>query len=214
MATKTELEELHNRYHDSVGRVAQAEAKREYQAAIELAEASLPLVHPDVTYQRRILKSDHPTAPTVDSLLRIAPPLFSRSSLDILEKWFLTGTRTERNSLPDMMSRIEMGRLLLGRATELWSYLSTTPRSSLRIENLPRLEADMVTLWLNAGLVIRIPRAGTFAYMRVSDTRRLVAGKCDQCGDEQIAPKSHLLDRFRCPTCRQRCQFVITRYAD
>jgi len=55
---KAELEDAYNRYRQSCGVVAQAEASRDCRAAVQAAEATLPLVHAAVTFQRRFLKAD------------------------------------------------------------------------------------------------------------------------------------------------------------
>jgi hypothetical protein len=214
MATKSELEDIYNRYRESIGRVARAEADRDYRNAVQFAEASLPLVHPAVTYQRRFLKSDHPTAPTVDSLLRYAPPLFLRGSLDAVEKWYSSGTRTERNSLPDVMERVEIARFFLRRATELWSILVAGPMSTLGSEGLTLAESELVAVWVSAGFVRRKELASRVDFIRTSDPRRPMRGKCTRCGASQEATLPQLLDPFPCPACRRPCQFVITSRAN
>ncbi len=101
MAKKAELEDAYTRYRAACVTVARAEAAHTPHDAVRAAEASLPLVHSAVTYRRRFLKAE-PAAPTLDCIFRNAPPLFLRGSLDALERWYATGTRTERAALPEV----------------------------------------------------------------------------------------------------------------
>lgn len=213
MATKAELETLYNRYRQACVTVVQAETDRDYHAVVREAEASLPLVHPAVTFRRRFLKAD-PGAPTIERLLRYAPPLFLNRSLDAVKQWYSGGTKTERNALPDILDQLEEARRTLTLATELWSVLAADPSARLRVDGRGPAAGEIVSIWWNLGLVVAKDRAGHREYMRVSDPRRPMEGKCFECGKMLLIPLTRLLDPYPCPGCRKQCHFVIIRRPD
>jgi hypothetical protein len=209
MAKKVELEGLYNCYCQWCESVARAEAARDFRAAVQQAEASLPLVHSAVTFQRRFLKLDNLITPIIDCVLRYAPPLFLRKALDAVEKWYADGTRTERNALPDMPDRFAAARQTLAVAADLWSSLSARPGAGVHIDNRLPAVTRIIPVWLSAGLIVETNQAGRREYARAGDSRRPVRGKCSECGGIRAAPLAQLLDPARCPTCGQMRQYVI-----
>jgi hypothetical protein len=213
MAKKAELEQAFERYRRSCEAAARHESARALHDAVREAEASLPLVHPAVTYQRRFLKADVPDAPTLDCLLRHAPPLFLAAALDAAERWYAGGTRAERAALPDVPRRLADARALMGRALELWSALAAAPGATVRPDARDPRDAQVVSAWLAAGAVVPVARPaarpGPAEYARCGDPRRAARGKCSACGHLLAAPLARLLAPFPCPACRAATEFVL-----
>ena len=211
MAKKAELEYEYNRYHHSCAVVAGAVSRGDFQTAVREAEVSLPLVYPALAYQKRFLKTE-PDAPTLDVLLRYAPPLFWGRAIDAVERWYLSGTRTERGNLPDVSERIASARSRVALARELWSVLDAAPDAHLAVSDRNPAELETVRAWLRLGAVAPSTRFGPQQYERVSDPRRSVCGRCPGCGHTITATLSRLLDPFPCPGCRREHLFVLLRY--
>jgi hypothetical protein len=209
MAKKAELEADHGRYLASCGAVAQAEAARAFHDAVRQAQTSLSLVNPSATYQRRFLKIETPVTPTLNCILRYAPPLFLSQALDAVEAWYATGTRTERNALPNLPRQLESARHLLGEAVKLWSALAASPDAKVGLDGRCPTASALVATWLALGTVTETRLAGYSEYVRTSDPRRAARGKCAVCGQLLSVPLAKLLDPFPCPKCRQSRVFVI-----
>jgi hypothetical protein len=209
MAKKVELEDAYARYGASCDAVARHEAERALHDAVREAEDGLSLVHPAVTYQRRFLKTETPAAPTLDCLFRYAPPLFLKSALDAVERWYAAGTRTERTTLAEFPERLATARRQLAEAVELWSILASGTGAKLVLDGRAPDATAVVAVWVRIGAVAETRHPDQVAYTRVSDPRRPVKGKCSACGRVLGAPLARLLDPFPCPGCRKPCSFVI-----
>ncbi|MDY3550975.1 hypothetical protein R5W24_000045 [Gemmata sp. JC717] len=209
MATKAELEAGYERYRAACAATTQAEARNDLRGAIRTAETSLPLVHPAMAYRRRYLTAE-PIAPTLDVLLRNAPPLFLRASLDAVEAWYLSGTRTERAALPDVPGRLTAARGRLAQAVALWGRLSAVPGVQIDLDPACLTSPEIVRVWLAEGAVTVAPAPGALRYTRTSDPHRPAHGKCSGCGHVVGVPLVRLLDPFPCAACRHTCPFVLT----
>jgi len=93
---KADLESAYARHIDHVRQAATAEADRDYREALRRAEASLQYLRDALIYQRRYQKISHPQVAATDLILRLAPPLFARRSLDALEAATQGRTKAER----------------------------------------------------------------------------------------------------------------------
>ncbi len=211
MAKKAELEHVYNQYRHSCAVAIGAVSAGDFQTGIREAESSLSHVYPTITYQKRFLKTE-PDAPTLDVLLRYAPPLFLGQAIDAVERWYLSGTRTERGNLPDVSERIASARSRATLARELWSVLDAAPDAHLAVSNRNPAELEIVRTWLRLGAVAPSARYGPQQYERVSDPRRSACGRCSGCGYTITATLSRLLDPFPCPGCRREHPFVLLRY--
>ena len=214
MAKKAELEETYERYRRACLGVARAEADRALSDAVLEAAAALHLVHPAVTYQRRFLKADFPVTPTLDCLLRYAPPLFMYRALDVADAWYAGGTRTERGALPELPAKLAAARARLAEATELWSALAARPGVTLSLDGRGPAAAETVAVWLAVGAVVERRHPDRTEYARTSDPRRPARGKCGACGHVLAVPLLRLLDSFPCPTCRRLTHFVVVGRLD
>lgn len=203
MATKAELEDAHTRYGQLCAEVARAEAGRTVEGALAQARTGWQLVFPALAYARRWVKPAALTAPTVDCVLRLAPPLFRGDALEELERWYATGTRTERNSLPDLPAQLQNAREALVRAVELWRALSASPSAIVRPADAR--DSAIARIWLSVGAVA----AGPNGLRRVSDPRQPARGKCFECGTLLAVPLVKLLEPYPCPKCRAPRAFAL-----
>jgi hypothetical protein len=203
MATKAELEDAHTRYGRLCAEVAREEAGHASESALAQARTGWQLVFPALAFARRWVKPSALTAPTVDCVLRLAPPLFRGDALDELERWFATGTRTERNSLPDLLAQLASARDALARAVELWRALSVAPGATVRPTDAR--DSALARVWLSVGAVA----AGPNGLRRVSDPRQPARGKCFECGTQLAVPLVKLLESYPCPKCRAPRAFAL-----
>ena len=209
MATKAELQAAYERC-EQIRRGAAAELKKlDFPAAVKLAEIALPHQHAAFTFQRRFQNAAAPTAPIIDLILRYAPACFLSQSLNTVETWYLSGTKTERSALPDIPEQIAVSRNVLAYAVELWGVLAESPTAMLRTTPGPR-NNDLLSVWLSAAVVAVHPHEPT-AYFRVTDPRRDAVAKCSSCGRERRAPIADFLEPSRCPSCGHRSDFVLIR---
>lgn len=209
MATKADLQAAHEQCERIRRGAFAAEHAREYLTAIKQSQTALQYLHPSVSFQRRYLKVDTPTAPAADTILRLAPAFFQGQAVDAVLAWYEGGTKTERASLPDMPRRVDAARQVLAHAVELWGVLAEHPSAVLRPPTSP-LTTSVVPIWVAAGAIaLRLKESST--YIRASDPRREAVAKCAGCGRESRAPLAELLEPTRCPACERRCAFVIIR---
>ena len=209
MATKSELHAAYENceivYRDAIAKAD----KLDFSAAVRCAEAAFPHQHAAVTYQRRF-RSDTPlTTPALDLIFHYAPACFLVNSLDGVEKWYLGGTRAERSALPDFPAQLASARDVLTHALDIWGALAESPTAVIQPRYDPRTKA-LLQIWQLAGAVTAQIAENT-AYLRVSDPRREVVGKCSTCGVELRARIAELLETTKCAACEKSHGFAIIR---
>jgi hypothetical protein len=210
MAKKVELEDDYKKYQQMCEQIAQSEAERDFGKAIQQAEATLPVAHSAVTFQRRFLKAEIPAIPSIDCILRYAPAMFLQKPIDAVEVWYSEGSRTERNAIPEIPDRVAAARKALATATSLWSALSAEQTSKVGFDSRSLVPLGIVPVWLSLGLITETKHLDRLEYQKVSDPRRRAQGKCSECGRAATGALSKLLDPQTCPACRRTNQFVIT----
>lgn len=209
---KAELETAYEAHTGFTRRAAKAEAERDYRSAIRDATESLSTLKLANAFHRRFIKTDRPPVAAVDMMLRLAPPLFARRSIDALEECVAGWKKPELAVLPGFAERITECRRGLRLAIDLWSALgdeNTPPVGRGRSDSTAT--ADILGFWVQAGLVVRVGTAGVARFRKVTDLRRDAWGKCPACGHAKRAVNADLLRPSECPTCRGQHPFVITK---
>jgi hypothetical protein len=211
VAKKADLEAAHTRYADLTRQAVGLEAAHDYHAALRLAEECLTVLRDALAYQRRFLKTAQSASTAVDRILRLAPPLFARRSLDTLEAYFQGLKKADRAAFPNLPDGITAARQTLALAVRLWSELAQPPDTQTHPAAPDRVAAGIITVWVNAGLVARVSREGSTRYALVTDLRRGAWGKCPGCGSLRRASTVDLLYPLSCPSCGRQSEFVITQ---
>jgi hypothetical protein len=212
MATKAEMQAAYERCEQIRHEVAAAMHRLDYFGALKLAESALVHQHAAVSFQRRFQNSEAPATPNVDLLLRFAPACFLSRSLDVVGAWYEGGTKTERSSLPAVPDRIAAARDALAYAVEIWTSLSSTPTSVLRLVPDQRSKA-LLHVWLQTAALVAHPTEPN-SYMRVSDPRRVATAKCFSCGAKRNGPMLEFLEPSACDSCGRRSDFVLLRRSE
>jgi hypothetical protein len=213
VAKKADLEAAYNRYGVICAEVGRAEQQRDYFAVLQQAETSLSHLRAAIAYQRRYLAVDRPSLPTVDRLLRYAPPLFARRSLDALEAWLGEGKRAERAAYPHLPEQLSAARRAMSLAARLWSEWHVQGPTSLQLSGPDVKAAEAIArVWVTVGAFTR-GLSGAVPYTPVTNLRRDAWGKCHGCGHMYRAKIVALLKPLSCPQCKQVCHFVIAKRA-
>jgi hypothetical protein len=211
VARKAELEAayiVHNEYCDQAELY---EAKQDYHAALQHAEFGLSQLQHTLTFQRRFLKIARPALPTVDRIVRLAPPLFARRSLDALAAYIEGRSKADRTAFPDLPDRLADARRTLTFAVHLWSHLSEALAVPAHTLDTDSRAPAIIKIWFAMGLIFRVRSENTSVYRVVTNPRRDALGKCPGCGASRQAPLLQLLEPLQCHSCNQSYSFAILR---
>jgi len=166
-----------------------------------------------IAYLRRYQQVATPRLLSVAQILRYAPPLFARRSLDRVDQWYSEGSRNERKAYPDLPEQLQAARRTMALAARLWpSWRAATPAAT-RGED-PKLSAQLLDFWASYGALVRRDNATPGVCHLVTHSKRQVRGKCARCGQEKPAKWVELLDASMCPSCRAISTFVIVARMD
>lgn len=208
MAKKAELEASFRATQARCAEAARAEADGDFSRVLERAEAAIPLLRESIAFLRRYHKVRFPNLPAVDLILRYAPPLFARRSLDAIDRWFAGASRAERAAYPDLADRLAAARRLLDLAVRVWPCVSAAARQPTSAPNTAEA-TRFLDLWVRMGAVARRHGSQPPAYEPVTHQRRQARGKCPRCARSTEAAWAELLFPFACPHCRATGQFVL-----
>jgi len=211
---KNEMEAHHVEYNRLSEEVRKAQARGLYGDAIKLAKDSWSHIDGMLQYARRHLKVEISSIDTIEVVLKYAPLLFDKSSLDEIGTLLKECRTVEKNTSENMGEKLSNARDLMWNAHRLWNHIehhSCVYQNTLR----DTLGGDqdqwrrMVELWEKMGL-LRRQRTGTSCQLSLA-TRfgELVTGKCQFCGELAEAPKAMFLEKVTCTQCSQHVLFVI-----
>jgi hypothetical protein len=211
VARKAELEAVYTVHKEYCEQADLYEAKQDYQAALQHAEYSLPTLPHAITFQRRFLKTTQPALPAVDRIIRLAPPLFARRSLDALAAYIDGRSKAERAALPGLPNQLAAGRRSLAFAVRLWSQFNDASAIPSHTPDADPAASEIIRVWFAMGLIFRTRSEKSSVYRVVTNPRRDALGKCPGCGASKQAPLLQLLGPLRCPSCNQSNSFVVLR---
>jgi hypothetical protein len=207
VAKKVDLEATYRDYAARCAEAAQAEGDRDYQKMLGRAESTVPLLSEAITYLRRYQKVEAPRLPSVELILRYAPPLFAWRALDAVDEWYAQASRTDRKAYSGLPDRVQATRRLLALATRLWPSWRAGPIAAAG-GDLAQV-AQLLDFWTTYGAVVRRGSTTAPTYELVTHPQRRAQGKCAHCGQQKDAKWSELLDATDCPHCRTKSPFVI-----
>jgi hypothetical protein len=206
VAKKADLEASFRACSARCAEATRAEADGDYARVLERAESTLPLLRESIAYLRRYQKVTAPYLPSVDLILRYAPPLFAGQSLDAVAGWFSGASWPERAAYPDLPGRLDAARRRLALAVRVWP---AWPAAAAPQAADPAGASELQEFWMRYGAVARRPGAAPPAYEPVTHPRRWARGKCSRCGRSDEAEWADLLAPRTCPHCRAETEFVI-----
>ena len=195
MAKKVDLEATYRDYAARCAEAAQAETDRDYQKMLARAETTVPLF------------GEAPRLPSVELILRYAPPLFAWRALDAVDEWYAQASRTDRKAYSDLPDRMQATRGLLALATRLWPSWRPGPVAAAG-SDLAKV-AQLLDFWTTYGAVVRRGSTTAPVYALVTHPQRPARGKCARCGHEKEAKWAEFLDATACPHCRATSSFAI-----
>ena len=208
MAKKIDLEASFRACQARAAEAARAEANDDYHHALDVAASTLPLLRESFAYLRRYQKVEAPQLPTVELILRCAPPLFARRALDTVDEWFTELNRAERTTYHDLPGRLAAARRRLALAVRVWpSWPATTPPQVAPAD--ANDVARLFDVWTRYGAIARRPGTAPPVYEPVTHPLRRARGKCPTCGRADEAGWAALLGPRPCPHCRATGEFVI-----
>jgi hypothetical protein len=208
VAKKVELEASFREYSAQCAEASQAELDHDYPRMLARAEATLPLLGEAIAYLRRYQEVEVPRLPSVAQILRYAPPMFARRSLDAVAEWQSQTSRTDRKAYPELPHQLQAARRVLALATRIWpSWRAAAP--VLAADDDANEVAQLITFWMNHGSIVRWTDKKPEMLQLVTHPRRDARGKCARCGHETQAKWMELLDEKVCSHCRATSHFVI-----
>jgi len=208
VAKKADLEASFREYSARCAEAARAEVDRDYPRVLESAESTLPLAREAIAYLRRYQRVPAPRLVSVSQILRYAPPLFARRSLDRVDKWFAEGSRAERKAYPDLPEQLQAARRVMALAARLWPSWRAAAPPVARGDD-PKVMMQLMDVWTSCGAVVRREDARASTFQLVSHPQRRALGKCVRCGHEKEDKWIELLGEGMCPHCRAISSFVI-----
>lgn len=213
--TKAELEFDASRHHQLMAQARAALKAELFDAAVKIAVSAWQHVDGMMQYDRRWgLKSDFESIDSIEIVLRYAPLLFDRDSLDTLADLLKAQKRIDRNASADIAADLAEANATLRDAYKLWCHLET--EREIRQDDLRRRfggDQDkwrwMAETWASMGLLTRVAEAGSY---RLSLASRLDADTrcmCGSCGAKGKAAKFNLLHEIQCPKCKVTACFIL-----
>jgi hypothetical protein len=212
MAKKAELEASFRKCSALCTEAVQAEADNDFTRLLDRAGATLPLLRESIAFLRRYQKIEAPNLPSVDLILRYAPPMFATRSLDSVDEWFAASSRSERKTYPDLPDRLADARRLLTLAVRVWPPWPAVAQSEVKAEGAE--VAQLFNFWSRYGAVVKQPGRTPTTFAPVTHPRCRARGKCPTCGRSDEAAWADLLVRRTCPHCNCAGQFVIVARAN
>ena len=211
MAKKAELESAYIRHANLCRAATEAEARRDYSTALRTAELGLKYLPFAIAYHRKFLPTHQPVNGSVDCVLRLAPPLFARRSLDALQVYAESRKKTERSHLPDLPDRIHTAREQMALAAQIWSGFSSSRTIFPEPKEHARTTSWLIEVWTGMGLIVAKGSGTTKGYAFVTDLSRDTWARCSACGVMRRAPALVLLDPSVCPSCGRQSEFVLAQ---
>jgi hypothetical protein len=212
--TKAEMEVHRAQYYELIAKARAARQEGLYREAVELAMSSWNYIDGMMQYERKYEDKEFGSIEGIDMVLKYAPMLFDRESLDKLEVVLKNQRRIERDTSADMANKLAEARMLMWDARRMWDYLEQHPQSrqdELRVVLGGNQEQwrGMAEAWDQMGLLCRRPDGGSYRLTLVTGPEDVLRGKCPSCGLVARAPRSRLLSEVVCPNCHKAVSFVV-----
>ena len=210
MATKAELELACRRYTSSCAAVRSAAVAHDYPEALRLASDSLGVAWDAVAYQRRYQGVESPELPTVDAILRYAPPLFDRQRVDALDVWVAGAKRADKALAATIRTGIEASRRAMALAARLWDDAEALSPAPVAPGDRA-IAKGIVEVWTAMGVTAARPESGAAVNRHITSPDGRVLAKCSVCGTFHQASLKEVLSPTACRDCGQASDFVIVR---
>ncbi len=211
---KEELERDAARYDALVSRARELLRGGLYREAVTLAREAWPHIDGMMRFKQKYEDREFTSLAAIDLVLKYAPLLMDRQSLDELEKLLKDCRRIEKNTKQNLGAKLSEARSVLWNAHRLWDYLEMHPDS--RQDELRRVLGGDQEFWRSIseewdrmGLVERRPEGGSYRLSLATRLGKIVRGKCPGCGGSMEAPKAMFFEPMSCPGCGGEVLFVI-----
>jgi hypothetical protein len=211
---KAAMEAHHAEYGARMSAARTAERDGLYREAMSHALSAWEFIDGMMQYAKRYEERSVDSVSAIDLVLRYAPLLLDRKSLDTLEGLLKEYRRIERDVEADMGGKLAKARANLWENHRLWAHLETN--GDVRQDELRRhLGGEqerwraVSEAWEAMGLVHRRPEGGSYRVELSTRLGQVVKAKCPRCGKAQDAPKAMFLEELACPKCHRKVEFVL-----
>jgi hypothetical protein len=202
-----------NAYESAMADSRNAQSQHRYRNCVEAAVKSWE--HFDGAYQY-FRKQGHidSMADSFAPVLRYAPLLFDRNSLNELQLLADRRKRADKEGTARLSQNVEEARIRLKLAHQLWTYIEDHPDIT-EIQLQKDLNIDQATFhsitqdWLEMNVIRRQVDGAISGLSLTTRLGEIVRGKCSRCGDVEQAPKALFLEPMDCPRCRNKVTFVL-----
>jgi hypothetical protein len=212
---KSELQSDAIQYRESLAAMRSAHREGRILDAIRVTVASLEFVDGMMQFERRFEdRSERKTVETIDYILRYAPLVFERNSLEIVAGILKSQKRIDKHASADLAENLRKATELTWEARRLWTELeqeSEVTQDKLR-KNFGG-EQDrwrgIAEMWDEMGLIQRIPERNSYRISLTTRVTQIVRGKCPSCGATGKAAMGSFLEMITCPRCKSTSAFVL-----
>ena len=214
MATKAELAQDCTEYSRLLTLARNALRQGDIGQAIGFAVSSWPRIDGMMQFERKYSAREFDTVETIEIVLKYAPFIFDKQSLDSLEELLTEKKRIEKNTHDDLAEKLAEARRLMWDARRLWNHIERQPncrQDELRsaLQGNQEQWRGFAECWHSIGLLQRTPESNSYRLAFVTNLEDQAAAKCPACGVVGRARKARLLDAASCPKCKQNVHFLI-----
>jgi phage FluMu protein Com len=211
---KTEMEDHRAKYYVALDRVQSMLKQKLYVEAVKHAVTSWDYVDGMMQYERKYSVKEFFTIESIEIVLKFAPLVFDRQSLNKLEALLTGQRRIEKNTSADLAEKLTAARTLMSTAYRIWSYLEKSPDCredalDAVLGKQPGASNKVVKAWAEMELVHRIPDNRSHRIVLATRLSETIRGKCSSCGVVARATKVKFLKEVECPNCKSTSTFVI-----
>lgn len=213
MASKADLEIEDGEYWRLARRARDEVNAGELLAAIRSAQTSWPHITGMLQYARKYGESPAQSIETIEIVLRYAPVVFDRDSLNRATD-LLKSQKAIVKSDSSLPERLRLAQTQLGAAHKLWDHLERNPnqmQSELRetFGGSQEWWRWLAEVWEQQGYVRRVSEGRSYRLVLTTAFDQKVQAKCSGCGAVVVARKQRMWDDAVCPACSKTVSFVL-----
>ena len=213
--TKAELEFDATRYRLAVSLMRKTHQSGEVLAAIKIAVEACEFADGMMQFEKRFEKRlERKSVETIDFVLRFAPLVFDRTSLERVGSLLKEQKRIDKVATDDLAADLQQAFELMWEAHKLWKLLRANPgfpQDQLRIKlggSQDRWRA-ISEAWEELGLIQRVPSSNSYLLAPATQLTGQARGTCSACGAIGKASMGAFLDNITCPKCKANTAFVL-----
>ena len=212
---KAELQSDATRYRSALSSMSKAHKEGDVLKAIKLAVDASEYIDGMMQFEKRFEKRvERRSVETIDYILKYAPLVFDRQSLETVGALLKAQKRIDKVATDDLAADLAQAIAMMWNAHRLWKVIKETPgmpQDQLRVRLGGKQEVwrEIAESWDDLNLIHRIPSGGSYVLSIATSLATQIGGKCSSCGSTGKASVGTFLEDIMCPRCNHKTTFVM-----